>query len=382
MKAFSDRLILIETVLNGVLDMSLSPKSQGLLYCLVFWLVLVNVTACQTDRPEAIQNDSMQDATSTNEAIWNSLSIPFVVTKFVPADQTLYAISSDGIAQISEDGKVRESREFTVFSKKIIAGKSEVTDPNQELSDQSLCEPEQGAIASGNLYVYALCEHSSQIWKTDLNTNAANLDLFHFTYEGDDEMAVYGPTGVSSTTNGIVFPAVTKSGPAMLNEEFDPLWKGSTDAKIVSMSMSGPHGWLVLTDGRVLQSADEGKKWKELSKVSNEAAGKVTAVRFFDSQNGIIAGDSLLLVTIDGGGTWRNETIGETALEGIVEISGNETFRVVWNNKGVMFGRDVEHKTWQQITVFAGTIYDVAIFKDRLFVIIDGKVYVNELPTN
>jgi len=183
---------------------------------------------------------------------------------------------------------------------------------------KKLCSAESAVLTpSGRLYVKAICDHTTRLWRSIPTRNEADSwNVVSFTYETDPSNGVYS-AGHNLTLAGerVLIETNLATGSALLTTDDNganwyPWWQGSPeDAGIVGLSFVDERtGWILEGNGSLLRTIDGGRRWNSLSRLPSELAGKFNALEFADSQTGFIVGvGGLLLVTTDGGLTWERK---------------------------------------------------------------------------
>lgn len=343
----------------------------------------------------SVSVDSAKVAETGNHQGWSMIQLPVEnATALVGDGNLLLAIGADGIAAIGPNNGAQKravpaqladflSKDggLTLISELRRNGASK----NNSENSREFCDPESAAVSEGRLYVFALCEHTSQVWSVDLTDSQSHAFLTEFTYstypKSNADDTVFGPTSVAKVGNAILFPAALESGPAILKLDtripaFRLIWKGGRhEGVLLSVSFADEVGKMLMSDGSILVSEDLGKTWKHFGQIPPQYVGKVWRIAFADLREGYIAGENgIVLQTRDGGKTWIKAAIDTDGSIYDVAVDRNRAVivadfkTILTNEKGGI---------WHRLDFAAGgRIEDVEIHKGRLFVLSRSKLYV------
>lgn len=128
-------------------------------------------------------------------------------------------------------------------------------------------------------------------------------DFFDVKCASSQEAWVVG--GNDRTMNAVVLH--TSDGGTSWQEQMVP-----TESRLLrGLEFIGNHGWACGRNGTIIHTSDKGQTWQ--SQVSNVDT-TLFDIDFADTLRGMVAGNSVVLVTIDGGNTWFRGlgAVGET----------------------------------------------------------------------
>src|SRR5574341_398718 len=128
---------------------------------------------------------------------------------------------------------------------------------------------------------------------SSLNPNPTGFTLRDVMYTNDNTLWVVGDDGTMLKSNDEGRSWTAKDS--------------QTNAHLFDITFYGNKGWIVGTKGTILFSDDFGQSWRAQNSNTSKTFHKV---EFIDEHNGwILAVDSLILRTTNGGLSWEKDTL-------------------------------------------------------------------------
>ena len=244
---------------------------------------------------------------------WSAVELPILVSKLAKKGEEIFAVSEDEIFLISSEINVSKMPPVKIANAKISADggftgkalKYKTTSGRKDANGLRLCSPESALFMSGSLYVYAICEHSSQLWKVRFEKESSNLDVIGLTYRTGPEDGILGPHGLPSESDKVFLPARLDSGPVLLTDDpktarLEVSWRGEEQfGEIVSLDFVGEYGWMVFNSGKIFNTHDEGQHWRHIADLPRVAKNRIAHLKFRNQKEGLIVGEGLVLSTED-----------------------------------------------------------------------------------
>lgn len=331
----------------------------------------------------AVEEDASQDL------IWQQIALSIEVRVSAKSDDGRLLVGETGIIAIDAFGatknysSIKIRREFSSYdgglTRKQIVPKQRFT--SDERSFPNVCEPKNIALMEHNLYVFAECEHSSQLWIAKAEKGFTYLDVTNFTsnYVSSND-SIQQPIGLKASGNMIIMPAFIRSGPALLSPNVKTgnlriIWQGDqNDGGVAAVEFVQDGGWMLLGRGKILQSDDGGSTWSRSSFLSTIAVHDFIDVRFLNSNEGYILGSKgALLNTSDGGKTWELETRFSTTDLSRIVISDKSI--VVSTSSSNLLIRNKQSDKWETRGRPSGELTDLFFLNEKLFALIDGQLF-------
>lgn len=327
---------------------------------------------------------------SIPEIKWKAVDLPILGEVLALYKDDIFVVGEQGIISLNQEMEVKKLPPIKIIGSYLttdgglIKGSNRLEKKNVEYSyyDSHLCFPQNAAFLSNNLYVFSICEHTTQLWKVTFDTKNTLLSLTNFTYHNIDsgDNRVFGPTGLPSTTDKVLLPSFIKKGPALVTEDtktgnLKVAWQGKEeDGGIVSIDFIGKQGWMLLSGGKILRSYDDGETWQYFSNIPSEAEHNVVEMKFRNEEEGYIVGDKIILSTVDGGKTWKfqNKEIDKI----LYKIVLDNNIAAIYGGKNSLYINSKGENQFTEIeTKPKGDITDLIVYDEKLFVLIDGKLY-------
>lgn len=359
-------------------------KTKAKLFCVVVTLLITmnckyNIPLSDLTEKRAGVFKSDKDFTAEHKFQWIPINLPLYGNTIVSHNDLIYVVGTDGIITLTPELNVESSHSFSIIEEYISQDGGITIKPFNQNKKTNLCSPEEAYFLSDYLYVFSLCEHTSQLWKIKFN-ETAQLTSINFTYSNStlDDYRVFGPTGLAGNKDKIMIPAFIKNRPALLTKNIktnnlEVVWQGEiNDSNIVSVDFMEENGWILLGNGKIFHSIDNGVSWQYLMKLQLKPEDSVTGLKFKDKNKGYIIGDNLLYLTEDNGKTWSKQEISDDFL---YEIEFGKNIEAIRGDHNLFIKKD-DGIGWDEIkTKPKGNIKDLLIKDDKLFILIDGKLY-------
>jgi len=249
---------------------------------------------------------------------------------------------------------------------------------NEERYTAELCGAENAVFNADVLWVFAICEHTSQVWKVRFSNEGAVIDLTDFTYRSGSETEVLGPRGLPDSADPLLIPSLMADGSALLSEtkngDFFVRWQGEDQRQIVDLDFAGKNGWLLIHGGKLLHSGDNGKNWKPIGTIPMKPDGYLVGLGFRDEKEGFVVERHSVLKTTDGGRTWAVQL--ENTERSLSEITVDYDIALVYSDEGDVYVNLSGSGKWTKVSgVPQGHISSAKIFENRILLLIDGKLY-------
>jgi Photosynthesis system II assembly factor YCF48 len=318
---------------------------------------------------------------------WRNVSLPFYIQAMAIDSDSIILVGEEGFIALDSFGKVKKypklkiKNEFVTndggLTRKVTASVKRF--PMDEKSYPYVCEPEHIVSVFHRFYVFSNCENSMQFWQATPEIENTLLNITNFTNSNKflDE-PLYGPSGLSVSNGNAILSSYNEKGPALLTEDsktntLKVTWQGKAeDGGIVSICFVGEEGWMLLGKGKFLRSFNSGKSWEYLSNISSEILSSFIDMKFQSESIGYIIGKKgLILLTEDGGLTWKTQ-ISETTTD-LYNIAIDKNLLIACcSDKGLLVKND---KGLNKLEKPDGNIKDLLLFKQNLYVLIDGKLF-------
>lgn len=357
----------------------------------IFSFIFFYVGSCNSVTEQLPERNGTIDSRDLGEnsraTKWEKFSIPIYGGVFATLSDKTLILSFEGIVSINSDGsseKIPFPQKVNKYSTKDGGVTREKFDSKKEgfeknnLSDY-LCSPEEAISLKRTVFVLANCEHTGQLWKLDFTKQDFEITNLGVAESGAEK--VLGPFSFVKTNQKIFSLETTKfgSGFSILENGSKSrkfVWQNKSDkARLVAVSFKNANGWMVLANGEILKSFDDGLNWKHFSNLPEEIRGKITNIHFLNERNGYLVGiDGLIFSTNDAGETWSNEQRGTNA--SLYKIISNEEVVVVYGAKSTILIKDLKQEKWVNLDLEnKGEITDMLIHEKKLLVLQNGDLY-------
>jgi len=358
-------------------------------------LFFVNCNRSQLQLNSAKADSNVVNKIKSEPVSWQEISLPISAQTLVLHNGQIILASDEGLVSLTPSEAPKKFPPLKIQNEYVSTdgGLSRKSTepikqyPGDEKSYPYVCSPENAGFLSNDLYVFAICEHTAQLWKVTFGQKNTLLNLTDFTYHdiksGDD--SVLGPTRLSASDKTIFLPSFVEKGPALLTEDpktgnLKVIWQGKDeDGGIASVYFIGEQGWMLLSGGKLFRSSDEGKNWQYFSNIPSKAEYNVVGLKFRNAQEGYIVGlEGQILSTVDGGKTWNFQNTGIDASLYKIAIDEN-TVAASGSYGSLLINRKGEDK-WTKIEAKPdGDVRDLLIYDKKLYVLIEGKLYFTNL---
>jgi photosystem II stability/assembly factor-like uncharacterized protein len=238
---------------------------------------------------------------------------------------------------------------------------------------RDLCGIQDAVITPAHrLYVQMNCEHVTQIWSVPLDRPNDQWNGVVFTYDSLDK-GVLSPGGSFVVAgNRVLIVGVQGRGSVLLTTEdegrtWTPFWNNSIFGPgIIGFSFPNKDlGWLLLSDGNLLRTADGGKRWNAVSTIDEPGLAGWASMSFSNERSGVIVGEhGLLLKTDDGGLSWtRARILTDSSLYCVKNGASGQIW--IAGSSGLVLQSHDGGLTWNKTTLqvkrdiyFTMTVYD------------------------
>ena len=287
---------------------------------------------------------------------------------------------------------------------------------------QSLCPAEEAVFASpGRLYIFSICDHSTQIWSVPVTSKFEAWYIVGFT-PTVFENSFYAPTpddpslkdkldipyipyrNLVSNGKRVIVDALLEKRAALLatndnGKTWTKLWQHWQQEKgerIVDIEFIGQEGWMLFRDRRILKTKNGGRDWEEFSSVLSKA--NVVSINFASSRVGFAVGEGgLILRSSDGGKSWQKQASNTKSFLYNVVSDDENTVWAVGENGTVLEttdgGVNWEHSNvgWERSAVDTDSMHEQGYFRNiaikhlsniavkngRAWIIIDKTIYIS-----
>lgn len=332
--------------------------------------------ACASNSSEGKKNDT-DSMRHTSSGRLTEIPLPFEVDTFLEMDGKLLLISSEKLGYLNDKEMVTDVSPLVVRSRRRLEGVREKFRVREieNRPEYILCSPKNAAAFSQKVLVYAVCDHSDEIWTVDLGKAEASVNIVGLQSEFTTraEGVILGPAEPKWIGENAFLPAHLLGTPRLYsldsNNHAETFWQGSDRmGAIQSFETEGKSCWMALTDGNVLKSDDSCKTFKAIS--TSVRGAEPVELDFIDQLNGFCLTKNQLLRTTDGGTTWVREEISGS----FSTLHANKDMVIVSGSDGLYFRRMNDPK-WQTLTSLGPGFTGATSFKESIYILLLGKLY-------
>ncbi len=293
-------------------------------------------------------NSSESTPVSPSDFRWKEIVLPIFGDILVLDKSRVYVIGETGFASLDSSLEKPRFIPFTI-EKAFLTSDGGLTRRKMNLSGgrrdtedrytAMLCWADDAVFNADVLWVYAICEHTSQIWKVRFSDEHAVVDLTDFTHRSGSETEVLGPGELPDSGEPLLFPSRMADGSALLSEKrgggFYLQWQSEDRRQIVDIDFVGKTGWLVIYGGGLMQSSDNGRNWKPIAAIPMKPDDYLVAMGFRDENEGFVVERHSILRTTDGGKTWVVQL--EKAERSLTGIVVDDDIAFVYSDEGDLY---------------------------------------------
>jgi hypothetical protein len=351
-------------------------------------LLLALTTSCLQSTGYVISPRLPDSKDISNDEEWQELHIPFYGSVLDSNNIGVIIISRDGIAQQNKSAEVIQLSRFKLSKNYLTedGGLTRKTVAENLLSIEALCHPYSSQILNDKFYIIAACDNATQLWSGTFEKEKTPLIVYNFIYpniERSDEMLL-APTNLVHIDEKIVFPSIIKDKIALLTEnrktnKLEILWqKNQDDGGIVGLASLEKKMLMLLGSGKLMESLDKGKSWKYSSSIVNEKEFTLADFKFRNQTQGFAIGGEFLFSTVNEGRIWTSEVI--ESGQSFNKIVLDKKNIVVKGGNDTLFLKKASENKWTKIKRASnGVLNDLIIYDEKLYVLINGKLFVKAL---
>jgi hypothetical protein len=331
-----------------------------------------------------------KEPVSNSPTNWQDLEGSIDATAMLRFRDGLLLVGQSGIAEVTSGDTVRKyppfviRKEFTTVDGGITLErvKSKDRSVGDERSFPYVCDPETVVSENDQLLVLADCEHSKQLWRVLAENDKTSLDIINFVTEDKHKALLPSVIVASGKISLIGINTESESlllAPEKNKDNLKVIWKGNKGgAGIAAVSFADDNGWMLLGDGKILQSVDGGFSWNQTSVLSKIQPKDFINVKFATSDEGYIVGaKGALLKTTDGGKTWKS--ISTPVTNDLRNLALGSESIILCCVEDKLMATDKGFSAWTSVEVPDGMLSDIILINKTLYVLINGKLQSKHL---